>query len=139
MYRATLNIGARRRPHAIAPSHRVRDLFGKQLGVPVTSFSAGPCVLAPAYASWLYATEDLALAARPRRGRRRFTASQRLARPVEGKEGIPERRFVRTVDAVGPGRRDVMADAYMSWDAGYVRCIRAIEDAGIRLRWVDGP
>jgi L-alanine-DL-glutamate epimerase-like enolase superfamily enzyme len=28
----------------------------------------------------------------------------------------------------------------MSWDAGYaIRCIRAIEDAGIRLRWLEEP
>ena len=33
-----------------------------------------------------------------------------------------------------------MADAYMSWDVGYaIRCIRAIEDAGIRLRWIEEP
>ena len=43
------------------------------------------------------------------------------------------------VDAVGPDV-DVMADAYMSWDVGYaIRCIRAIEDAGIRLRWIEEP
>jgi L-alanine-DL-glutamate epimerase-like enolase superfamily enzyme len=33
-----------------------------------------------------------------------------------------------------------MADAYMRWDAGYaVRCIRALEDTGLRLRWVEEP
>ena len=35
---------------------------------------------------------------------------------------------------------DVMADAYMSWDVGYaIRCLQAIEDAGIRLRWIEEP
>ena len=43
------------------------------------------------------------------------------------------------VEAVGPDV-DVMADAYMSWDVGYaIRCIRAFEDAGLRLRWVEEP
>jgi L-alanine-DL-glutamate epimerase-like enolase superfamily enzyme len=99
----------------------------------------------PAYASWLYATEDLdALAAEAAAwAAQGFGAvKQRLPNgPLEGKAGIRRNvELVRTVvDAVGPDV-DVMADAYMSWDAGYaIRCIRAIEDAGIRLRWLEEP
>ena len=67
MYRATLNIGRRGVVlHAIsAVDIALWDLFGKQLGVPVYELLGGklrPSL--PAYASWLYATEDLdALAA----------------------------------------------------------------------------
>ena len=147
-YRATLNIGRRGVVlHAIsALDIALWDLFGKQLGVPVYELLGGklrPSL--PAYASWLYATEDLdALAAEAAAwAAQGFTAvKQRLPNgPLEGREGIRRNvELVRTVvDAVGPDV-DVMADAYMSWDAGYaIRCIRAIEDAGLRLRWLEEP
>jgi L-alanine-DL-glutamate epimerase-like enolase superfamily enzyme len=148
MYRATLNIGSRGVVlHAIsALDIALWDLFGKQLGVPVYELLGGkvrPSL--PAYASWLYATEDLdALATEAVDwAAQGFTAvKQRLpCGPLEGREGIRRNvELVRTVvDAVGPDV-DVMADAYMSWDTGYaIRCIRAIEDAGLRLRWLEEP
>jgi len=148
MYRATLNVGRRGVVlHAIsAVDIALWDLFGKQLAVPVYELLGGrmrPSL--PAYASWLYATEDLdALAAEAAAwSAQGFTAvKQRLAYgPLDGKEGIRRNvELVRTVvEAVGP-EVDVMADAYMSWDAGYaIRCIRAVEDAGIRLRWLEEP
>jgi L-lyxonate dehydratase len=148
MYRATLNIGRRGLVlHAVsAVDIALWDLFGKQLGVPVYELLGGR--LRPslsAYASWLYATEDLdALAAEAASwAAQGFRAvKQRLPHgPLEGKEGIRGNvELVRTVvDAVGPDV-DVMADAYMSWDVGYaIRCIRALEDAGLRLRWVEEP
>ena len=148
MYRATLNVGRRGLVlHAIsAIDIALWDLFGKQLGVPVYALLGGklrPSL--PAYASWLYATEDLDALATEAAGwaAEGFCAvKQRLPNgPLEGKEGIRRNvELVRTVvDAVGPGV-DVMADAYMSWDAGYaIRCIQAIEDEGIRLRWLEEP
>jgi len=148
MYRATLNVGRRGVVlHAIsAIDIALWDLFGKQLGVPVYELLGGklrPSL--PAYASWLYATEDLdALAAEAAAwAAQGFGAvKQRLPNgPLEGKAGIRRNvELVRTVvDAVGPDV-DVMADAYMSWDVGYaIRCIRAIEDDGIRLRWLEEP
>ena len=148
MYRATLNVGRRGVVlHAIsAVDIALWDLFGKQLGVPVYELLGGrmrPSL--PAYASWLYATEDLdALAAEASAwAAQGFGAvKQRLPYgPLEGVRGIRLNvELVRTVvDAVGPDV-DVMADAYMSWDAGYaIRCICAIEDAGIRLRWLEEP
>ena len=148
MYRATLNVGRRGLVlHAIsAVDIALWDLFGKQLGVPVYELLGGrmrPSL--PAYASWLYATEDLDALAAEAAGwvAEGFTAvKQRLPYgPLEGKKGIHRNvELVRTVvDAVGPDV-DVMADAYMSWDTGYaIRCITAIEDDGIRLRWVEEP
>jgi L-alanine-DL-glutamate epimerase-like enolase superfamily enzyme len=148
MTRATLNIGRRGVVlHAIsAIDIALWDLFGRQLGVPVYELLGGklrPSL--PAYASWLYATEDLDALAAEAAGwaTAGFGAvKQRLAYgPLDGKRGIKRNvELVRTVvDAVGPDV-DVMADAYMSWDVGYaVRCIRAIEDAGLRLRWIEEP
>jgi L-rhamnonate dehydratase len=148
MYRATLNVGRRGLVlHAIsAIDIALWDMFGKQLGVPVYELLGGklrPSL--PAYASWLYATEDLDALAAEAAGwaAQGFSAvKQRLPNgPMEGKEGIRRNvELVRTVvDAVGPGV-DVMADAYMSWDVGYaIRCIRAIEEEGIRLRWLEEP
>jgi L-rhamnonate dehydratase len=148
MYRSSLNIGRRGVVlHAIsAIDIALWDLLGKQLGVPVYSLLGGK--IRPelqAYASWLYATEDLdALAAEAASwAGQGFTAvKQRLPYgPRDGREGIRKNvELVRTVvDAVGPDV-DVMADAYMSWDVGYaIRCIRAIEDAGLRLRWIEEP
>lgn len=148
MYRATLNTGRRGVAlHAIsAIDIALWDLFGKQLGVPIYELLGGRVRASlPAYASWLYATEDLdALAAEASdwvaQGFR--AVKQRLPNgPLEGKEGMRRNvELVRTVvEAVGPDV-DVMADAYMSWDQGYaIRCIQAIEDAGIRLRWLEEP
>ena len=148
MYRATLNIGRRGVVlHAIsAVDIAFWDLFGKQLGVPVYELLGGKLRASlPAYASWLYATEDLDALAAEAAGwaAQGFTAvKQRLPYgPLEGRAGIRKNvELVRTVvEAVGPDV-DVMADAYMSWDVGYaIRCIRAFEDAGVRLRWVEEP
>lgn len=148
MYRATLNIGRRGVAlHAIsAVDIALWDLFGKQLGVPVYELLGGKIRSSlPAYASWLYATEDLETLAAEAAGwaSQGFTAvKQRLPYgQLDGRGGIRRNvELVRTVvEAVGPDV-DVMADAYMSWDVGYaIRCIRAIEDDGIRLRWLEEP
>ena len=142
MYRATLNVGRRGIVlQAISGIDiAVGDLLGKQLGQPLYNLLGGrvrPSL--PAYASWLYATEDLDALAEEAAGwaTQGFTAvKQRLAYgPGDGARGIRRNvELVRTVvDAVGPDV-DVMADAYMGWDVGYaVRCIRAIEDA-----WASG-
>jgi L-alanine-DL-glutamate epimerase-like enolase superfamily enzyme len=148
MHRATLNVGGRGVVlQAIsAIDIAVWDLLGQQLEQPLYNLLGGRVRDSlPAYASWLYATEDLdALAAEASAwAEKGFGAvKQRLAHgPAEGVRGIRRNvELVRTVvDAVGPDI-EVMADAYMGWDVGYaVRCIRAIEDAGIRLRWLEEP
>lgn len=148
LYRSTLNVGRRGVVlHAIsAIDIAVWDLLGKQLSQPLYNLLGGRVRESlPAYASWLYATEDLdALAAEAARwaGQGFRAVKQRLAYgPADGVVGIRRNvELVRTVmEAVGPDV-EVMADAYMGWDLGYaVRCIRAIEDAGLRLRWLEEP
>jgi L-rhamnonate dehydratase len=148
MYRSTLNIGRRGLVlEAIsAIDIAVWDLLGKQLGQPLYNLLGGRVRdRLPAYASWLYANEDLDALAAEARGWRDLGFSavkQRLAYgPGDGAAGILKNvELVRTVvEAVGPDV-DVMADAYMGWDVSYaVRCIRAIEDAGLRLRWLEEP
>lgn len=148
MYRSTLNFGRRGTAvHAISGIDvALWDLLGKELDQPVYNLLGGPVRdRQPAYASWLYGTEDLdALAAEARSwAAQGFGAvKQRFAYgPADGVAGIRKNvELVRTVsEAVGPDVQ-VMADAYMGWDVPYaIRCIRAIEDAGIRLRWVEEP
>ena len=149
MYRSTLNIGRRGVVlHAIsAIDIALWDLLGEAARrARLQSCSAGRCVRrcrpmragsTPPRISTRSASEAASWAAqgfsavKQRLPYGRSTAATGIARNVE---------LVRTVvDAVGPDV-DVMADAYMSWDVGYaVRCIRAIEDAGIRLRWLEEP
>ncbi|MBM3677051.1 MAG: hypothetical protein FJW96_04105 [Actinobacteria bacterium] len=146
--RSTLNIGRRGVVlHAIsAIDIALWDLHARRLGVPLYDLLGGRMRRSlPAYASWLYATEDLDALAREAAGwvAQGFTAvKQRLPYgPADGRRGIARNvELVRTVtEAVGPDV-EVMADAYMSWDPGYaIRAIRAIEDAGIRLRWIEEP
>jgi L-rhamnonate dehydratase len=148
MYRSTLNVGRRGVVlHAIsALDIAVWDLLGKALEQPVFNLLGGRVRSSiPAYASWLYATEDLEALAEEAAAwaAQGFSAvKQRLAYgPEDGPRGIRRNvELVRTVfDAVGPDV-DVMADAYMGWDVSYaIRCIRAIEDAGLRLRWLEEP
>jgi L-alanine-DL-glutamate epimerase-like enolase superfamily enzyme len=148
MYRATIPIGRRGVGlHAIsAIDIAIWDLLGKQLDVPLHDLLGGRVRPAmPAYASWLYATEDLdALAAEAAGwvGQGFRAVKQRLAYgPGDGAAGIRRNvELVRTVrDAVGP-EVEVMADAYMGWDVAYaIRCIRALEDDGVDLRWLEEP
>ena len=148
LYRSTLNVGRRGVVlQAIsAIDIAVWDLLAKQLSQPLYNLLGGRVRDSlPAYASWLYATEDLDALAAEAAGwaNQGFRAvKQRLAYgPADGLAGIRRNvELVRTVmEAVGPDV-EVMADAYMGWDVGYaVRCIRAVEDAGLRLRWVEEP
>ena len=148
MYRSTLNVGRRGLVlEAIsAIDIAIWDLLGQQLGQPLYNLLGGRVrERIPAYASWLYANEDLDVLAAEAASWRDLGFSavkQRLAYgPSDGPAGIRKNvELVRTVvDAVGPDI-DVMADAYMGWDVGYaIRCIRAIEDAGLRLRWLEEP
>jgi L-rhamnonate dehydratase len=148
LYRSTLNVGRRGVVlQAIsAIDIAVWDLLGQQLGQPLYNVLGGRVRESiPAYASWLYATEDLEALAAEARGwaEQGFCAvKQRLAYgPADGSAGIRKNvQLVRTVvEAVGPDV-DVMADVYMGWDTPYaIRCLRAIEDAGLRLRWLEEP
>ncbi len=148
MHRSTINIAR----HGVA-QHALSgldialwDLYGKQVGLPVHELLGGAVTDAlPAYASWLYARDDLDALANEAAGY--VTAGfgavkQRFAfGPGDGPKGIARNVELAKVvaDAIGPGV-DHMGDAYMGWDLNYaVRCVRAIEDAGVRLRWIEEP
>ena len=98
-----------------------------------------------AYASRLYATEDLdALAAEAQsyldQG---FTAmKQRFGYgPRDGLAGMRKNvELVRTVrEVIGPDI-ELASDAYMGWDAQYaIRMVHMLEDAGLNLAWVEEP
>ncbi len=122
------------------------DIMGKATGQPVYNLLGGRTrTKIQAYASRLYATEDLdALAAEARvyvaQG---FTAlKQRFAYgPRDGYVGMRRNlELIKTVrDAVGADI-EVAADAFMGWDVPYaIRMIRMLEDAGLRLSWVEEP
>jgi L-lyxonate dehydratase len=148
MYRSTVNVGRRGVVlHAIsAIDIAVWDLLARQLEQPLYNLLGGrvrPAI--DAYASRLYATEDLDSLAEEAaswvaagfRG-----VKQRLAYgPRDGKWGICKNiELLQTVaNAIG-NEVDHMADAYMGWDVPYaIRCLHSIEDAGVRLRWIEEP
>ncbi|HKG26360.1 MAG TPA: enolase C-terminal domain-like protein [Thermomicrobiales bacterium] len=148
MFRSTLNYG--RKGAAIAAISGVDialwDLVGHATGQPVYNLLGGRTrERIRCYASQLYATTDLdGLAAEARdlvaQG---FTAlKQRIGYgPADGPAGVRKNlELIRTVrDAVGPDV-ELAADAYMGWTVPYaVRMIRAIEDAGLQLAWLEEP
>ena len=67
---------------------------------------------------------------------------QRLAYgPRDGRAGMARNlELVSAVAGALDGNVEHMVDAYMGWDRNYaIRMIRMIEDAGIRLAWVEEP
>lgn len=148
MYRSTLNVGRRGvLLHCISGIDLAMwDLLGRQLDMPVHRLLGGPLRRRqPAYASVLHPTADLDQLATEARAwvDKGFGAVKMWLSggPGDGLPGV--RRNVEMVSAVRTAIDDdvdLMADAYMGWDVNFaVRCIRAIEDAGIRLRWVEEP
>lgn len=148
MYLSTLNFGRKGAVVAAISALDIAlwDALGKLLEEPVFRLLGGrtkPAI--PVYASRLYATEDLsALADEAQRyvdaG---FTGvKQRLAYgPRDGKIGMHRNlELVQTVADRLPLHVEHMVDAYMGWDTWYaIRMIRMIEDAGIRLAWIEEP
>ncbi|MCE5258710.1 MAG: L-rhamnonate dehydratase [Chloroflexi bacterium] len=122
------------------------DIMGKATGQPVYNLLGGRTrSKIRAYASRLYATEDLdALAAEAQsyldQG---FTAmKQRFGYgPRQGLAGMRKNiELVRTVrEVIGPDV-ELASDAYMGWDVQYaIRMIRMLEDEGLNLAWVEEP
>src|SRR6266508_1481583 len=122
------------------------DIMGKATGQPVYNLLGGRTrERIRAYASRLYATEDLdALAAEAQafvdQG---FTAmKQRFGYgPRDGLSGMRRNlELIKTVrDVIGPDVQ-LAADEYMGQDVRYaIRMIRMLEDAGMDLAWVEEP
>ncbi len=148
MFRESINYG--RKGMAIEAISAIDialwDIMGKALGQPVYNLLGGRTrQWIRAYASSLYATEDLeALAAEAQsyvdQG---FTAmKQRFGYgPRDGLKGMKcNLELVKTVrQVIGPDI-ELAADAYMGWDVRYaIRMIRMLEDAGMNLSWVEEP
>jgi L-rhamnonate dehydratase len=122
------------------------DIMGKATGQPVYNLLGGRTRdRIQAYASRLYATEDLDQLAAEAQGYldQGFTAmKQRFGYgPRDGLAGMRRNlELVRTVrSVVGP---DVIlaADAYMGWDVRYaIRMVKMLEEAGLNLAWVEEP
>jgi L-rhamnonate dehydratase len=120
------------------------DLVGQALGQPLYRLLGGQTkARIPAYASRLYAQDDLGALAEEARGyvRQGFRAlKQRFGfGPRDGREGMRRNvELVRTVrEAVGP---DVLlaADAYMAWDVPYTVAM-AQRLAEFDLAWLEEP
>ena len=122
------------------------DIMGKATGQPVYNLLGGRTrTKIKAYASRLYATEDLDALATEALSyvEQGFTAlKQRFAwGPRDGLVGMRRNlELIKTVrEAVGPDI-DVAADAFMGWDAAYaIQMIHMLEDAGLHLSWVEEP
>lgn len=122
------------------------DILGKALGHPLYDLLGGKTrEKIRVYASRLYAHDNLELLAREATDyvKRGFTAvKQRFGYgPPEGVRGMRKNlELVQTVrKAIGPDV-GLMADAYMGWDLQYaVKMIHMLEDAGLRLDWVEEP
>lgn len=122
------------------------DIMGKATGQPVYNLLGGKTrSRIRAYASRLYATEDLdALAAEAQRYLDQgFTAmKQRFGYgPRQGLAGMRKNvELVRAVrEVIGPDI-ELAADAYMGWNVQYaIKMIRMLEDAGVNLAWVEEP
>jgi L-rhamnonate dehydratase len=148
MFRESINYG--RKGMAIEAISAIDialwDIMGKALGQPVYNLLGGKTrERIRAYASRLYATEDLdALAAEAQAFKDQgFTAmKQRFGYgPREGLKGMQRNlELVRTVrEVIGP-EIELAADAYMGWDVRYaIRMVRMLEDAGMNLAWVEEP
>ncbi len=122
------------------------DIMGKATGQPVYNLLGGRTrQKMRAYASRLYATEDLEALAVEAQGYvdRGFTAmKQRFGYgPREGLHGMRRNlELVKTVrEVIGPDI-ELAADAYMGWTVPYaIRMIKMLEDANLNLAWVEEP
>ena len=122
------------------------DIMGKATGQPVYNLLGGRTrQKIQAYASRLYATEDLEALAAEAQGyvdQGFTTMKQRFGYgPRDGLKGMRRNlELVKTVrEVIGPDI-ELAADAYMGWTVPYaIRMIKMLEDAGLNLAWVEEP
>lgn len=146
LFRSTVNMG--RKGFVVEAISAIDialwDLIGKAVDQPVYNLLGGRTRSAiRAYASQLYAMDDLDALAAEARGYAEagFTAvKMRFGYGPADREAGKRRNYelVRTVrEAIGPDV-ELAADAYMGWDVPYaIDMIRRLED--LNLAWVEEP
>jgi L-alanine-DL-glutamate epimerase-like enolase superfamily enzyme len=148
MFRSSMNYGRKGLVlEAIsAVDIAIWDILGKATNQPVYNLLGGKTrERIPVYASRLYAHTDLDLLASQAAAFKAqgFSAmKQRFGYgPRDGLAGMQRNlELIQAVrNAIGP-EIELMADAYMGWDASYaIRMIRMLEHAGLNLKWIEEP
>jgi L-rhamnonate dehydratase len=146
MYRSTVRFG--RKGVAVAAISAIDiacwDIKGKALGQPVYNLLGGKTrERVPAYASRLYALEDLSMLEAEARDyvQQGFkTVKQRFGfGPTDGREGMKRNEaLIETVRAAVGDDIDIAADAYMGWDFPYA-CEMEKRLRPYRLAWIEEP
>lgn len=146
MYRSTVRFGRKGATVAAISAIDIAcwDIKGKALGQPVYNLLGGKTrERVPAYASRLYALEDLAALATEAQEyvRQGFkTLKQRFGfGPMDGREGMKRNEaLIEAVRRAVGNDIDVAADAYMGWDYAYAREMEQ-RLRPYRLAWIEEP
>ncbi|MEO2046061.1 MAG: enolase C-terminal domain-like protein [Pirellulales bacterium] len=148
MFRSTINIGRKGLILEAMSGIDIAlwDIMGKATGQPVFNLLGGRTrQQIRAYASYLYADNDLDRLAEMARGfiADGFTAvKMRLGYgPADGRVGMRKNvELVRTIrDAIGDDV-DLMADAYMGWTAQYaIEMLNLFQREELDLAWLEEP
>jgi L-rhamnonate dehydratase len=146
MYRSTVRFGRKGATVAAISAIDIAcwDIKGKALGQPVYNLLGGKTrERVPAYASRLYALDDLTVLAAEAKEyvRQGFkTLKQRFGfGPMDGRAGM--KRNEALIDAVRQAvgeEIDIAADAYMGWDYAYA-CEMERRLRPYRLAWIEEP
>jgi L-alanine-DL-glutamate epimerase-like enolase superfamily enzyme len=146
MYRSTVRFGRKGATVAAISAIDIAcwDIKGKALGQPVYNLLGGKTrERVPAYASRLYALEDLAALATEAQEyvRQGFkTLKQRFGfGPMDGREGMKRNEaLIEAVRRAVGDDIDIAADAYMGWDYAYA-CEMEQRLRPYRLAWIEEP
>jgi len=148
MFRETINYGRKGMVlEAIsAIDIALWDIMGKATGQPVYNLLGGRTrQKIRAYASRLYATEDLdQLAAEAQSYLDQGFTAMKMRFGYGPRDGLAGMRknieLVKTIrQVIGPDI-ELAGDAYMGWDVRYaIRMIKMLEDADLNLAWVEEP
>jgi L-rhamnonate dehydratase len=146
MYRSTVRFGRKGATVAAISAIDIAcwDIKGKALGQPVYNLLGGKTRdRVPAYASRLYALEDLSVLKAEAQGyvQQGFkTLKQRFGfGPMDGREGMKRNEaLIETVRSAVGDDIDIAADAYMGWDFAYA-CEMEQRLRPYRLSWIEEP